>query len=165
MSISFNTSLLTTGGWFFILKHIRFSSLMFSLSAVWEANFIVGIIYDNSTAKYFWIIISNSRGLDPPRFHRFQGFNKMTLFGHCRTLTVDWGKLTTARDKGTDSSRMTNWSLISWSSPGADCAKLHDDFDLFGNARITSDRSEISAVAFKHSKPITWRVLAPNYQR
>ena len=45
-----------------------------------------------------------------------------------------------------------------WSGPG------HDDFDLFGNARITSDRSEISAVACKHSKPITWRVLAPNYQ-
>ena len=47
---------------------------------------------------------------------------------------------------------------------GAERAKLHDDFNLFGNARITSDRSEISAVACKHSKPITWRVLAPNYQ-
>ena len=41
-------------------------------------------------------------------------------------------------------------------SPGADRAKLHDYFDLFGNSRITSDRSEISAVACKHSKPITW---------
>ena len=40
-------------------------------------------------------------------------------------------------------------------SPLADRAKLHDDFDLFGNARITSDCSEISAVACKHSKPIT----------
>ena len=53
---------------------------------------------------------------------------------------------------------------LKWSGPGVDRAKLHDDFDLFGNARITSDRSEISAVACKHSKPITWRVLAPNYQ-
>ena len=53
----------------------------------------------------------------------------------------------------------------SWSSPGADRAKLHDDVFLFGNARITSDRSEIPAVACKHSKPITWRVLAPNYQK
>ena len=41
-------------------------------------------------------------------------------------------------------------------SPGADRAKLHDYFDLFGNSRIISDRSEILAVAFKHSKPITW---------
>ena len=49
-------------------------------------------------------------------------------------------------------------------SPGAVRAKLHDDFDLFGNARITSDRSEISAVACKHSKPITWRGLAQHYQ-
>ena len=49
-------------------------------------------------------------------------------------------------------------------SPLAIRPKLHDDVDLFGNARITSDRSEISAVACKHSKPITWRVLAPNYQ-
>ena len=54
--------------------------------------------------------------------------------------------------------------LTSWSSPGVDRAKLHNDVDLFGNARITSDRSEIPAVVCKHSKPITWRVLAPNYQ-
>ena len=38
--------------------------------------------------------------------------------------------------------------------PWADRAKLHDDFDLFGNARITSDRSEISAVACKQNKQI-----------
>ena len=46
--------------------------------------------------------------------------------------------------------------------PWADRAKLHDDFDLFGNARITSHLSEIPTVACRHSKPITWRVLAPN---
>ena len=40
-------------------------------------------------------------------------------------------------------------------SPAADHAKLHDYFDLFGNSRIKSDRSEISVVACKHSKPIT----------
>ena len=40
----------------------------------------------------------------------------------------------------------------------------NDDFGLFGNARITSDRSEISDVEFKHSKPMPWWVLAPNYQ-
>ena len=49
-------------------------------------------------------------------------------------------------------------------NPWADRAKLHDDVGLFRNARITSDRSEILTVACKHSKPITWRVLAPNYQ-
>ena len=53
---------------------------------------------------------------------------------------------------------------LKWSSPGVDRAKLHDDFDHFGNARIISDRSEISALVCKHSKPITWRVLPPNYQ-
>ena len=52
-------------------------------------------------------------------------------------------------------------ALLLNSFRSADRAKLHDDVDLFGNARITSDRSEISAVACKHSKPIT---LAPNYQ-
>ena len=41
-------------------------------------------------------------------------------------------------------------------NPWADSAKLRDDVGLFWNARITSNRSEISAVA--------WRVLAPNYQ-
>ena len=41
-------------------------------------------------------------------------------------------------------------------SPAADHAKLHDYFDLFENSRIKSDRSEISVVACKHSKPITW---------
>ena len=50
-------------------------------------------------------------------------------------------------------------------NPWADRAKLHDDVGLFRNARITSDRSEILTVACKHSKPITWRVLAPNYQK
>ena len=41
-------------------------------------------------------------------------------------------------------------------NPWADSAKLRDDVGIFWNARITSNRSEISAV--------TWRVLAPNYQ-
>ena len=39
--------------------------------------------------------------------------------------------------------------------PLPDRAKLHDDVNLFGNARITSDRSKIPTVASKHSKPIT----------
>ena len=54
---------------------------------------------------------------------------------------------------------MFNLFADSWFStfnPWADRAKLRDDVGIFWNARITSDRSEISAVA--------WRVLAPNYQ-
>ena len=47
-------------------------------------------------------------------------------------------------------------SWFSTFNPWADSAKLRDDVGLFWNARITSNRSEISAV--------TWRVLAANYQ-
>ena len=48
--------------------------------------------------------------------------------------------------------------------PLPDRAKLHDDVNLFGNARITSDRSKIPTVASKYSKPITQQILAPSYQ-
>ena len=44
--------------------------------------------------------------------------------------------------------------------PRADRAKLHDNVDIFGNARVTS---EIRLWHVDHM-PITWRVLTVNYQ-
>ena len=61
-----------------------------------------------------------------------------------------WQKMNAQRNLST-SCLVKNSSVV---RPWADRAKLHDDLDLFGNARITSDRSEISAVACKQNKQI-----------
>ena len=80
-------------------RSMRFCSQQVDYSLYWNtldfrvwcwvlalANFIVEVISDNSTAKYFWIIIiSNLWGFDSPRFHRFK-VSKENWSPNCKML-------------------------------------------------------------------------------
>ena len=93
---------------------------------------------NEETKKLTIIKVPLPRTLPPPR----NGGETTWRHSFARNYVMTW---------------MVNLFADSWFStfnPWADRAKLRDDVGLFWNARITSDRSEISAVA--------WRVLAPN---